>query len=98
MRTGLDASTVTPGRTAPDVSRTTPAMDACANATAGVDSAIKNTSVAFVTPRIVNLLRPCAAPRPLPARTRARAASGVVCGGTRAVLQKFDGNEQNPAI
>ncbi|SRR5712691_11811489 len=39
MRAGLAASTVTPGRTAPDVSRTTPAMaavsDTCAHATAG---------------------------------------------------------------
>src|SRR5689334_10069583 len=35
MRAGLAASTVTPGSTAPDVSRTTPVIDACANATAG---------------------------------------------------------------
>src|SRR5215217_3928255 len=35
MRTGLDASTVTPGRTAPDVSLTVPVMDACANTDAG---------------------------------------------------------------
>ena len=32
---GLAASTVTPGRTAPDESRATPSMDACANAAAG---------------------------------------------------------------
>ncbi len=35
MRTGLAASTVTPGNTAPDVSLTTPVIDACANASAG---------------------------------------------------------------
>ena len=32
---GLEASTVTPGSTAPDASLTTPVMDACANAVAG---------------------------------------------------------------
>src|SRR5258705_7690003 len=35
MRTGLAASTVTPGRTAPDASFTTPAMEAWAYAAAG---------------------------------------------------------------
>ena len=30
MSAGLEASTVTPGRTAPDASVTTPAMEACA--------------------------------------------------------------------
>src|SRR6188768_3919488 len=35
IRAGLAASTVTPGRTAPDESRTTPASDACACAMAG---------------------------------------------------------------
>src|SRR5215467_4364996 len=35
MRTGLAASTVTPGRTAPNVSFTTPAIVLCADATAG---------------------------------------------------------------
>src|ERR1051325_6989107 len=35
MSAGLVASTVTPGRTAPDVSRTTPVMVACADAVAG---------------------------------------------------------------
>src|SRR5262245_10816723 len=34
MRAGLLASTVTPGRTAPDASRTVPAID-CADASAG---------------------------------------------------------------
>src|SRR5262245_19740009 len=35
MRTGLATSTVTPGRTAPDVSLTRPLMALCAKATAG---------------------------------------------------------------
>src|SRR5262245_40394671 len=38
MSAGLAASTVTPGSTAPDVSFTTPAMDACACAVAGTSS------------------------------------------------------------
>src|SRR5689334_8088511 len=42
MRAGLDASTVTPGRTAPEVSRTTPEIEACANATAGARQSAKN--------------------------------------------------------
>src|SRR2546425_6817110 len=45
MRTGLDASTVTPGSTAPDVSVTTPAMVAelvpCADT--GAEVTIRNT-------------------------------------------------------
>src|SRR5262245_55149705 len=36
IRAGLDASTVTPGSTASDASRTTPARVACANAIAGL--------------------------------------------------------------
>src|SRR3990172_12629534 len=36
MRAGLAASTVTPGSTAPDASFTTPAMDPCADAAAGI--------------------------------------------------------------
>src|SRR5437868_10551833 len=35
---GLDASTVTPGSTAPDASLTTPVMDACAKAAAGTST------------------------------------------------------------
>jgi hypothetical protein len=38
MSAGLDASTVTPGSTAPDVSLTMPAMVACAKAVAGVNA------------------------------------------------------------
>src|SRR5947208_16202097 len=45
MSTSLDASTLTPGRTAPDVSLTTPAIALCAWATAGsTSSAVKITS------------------------------------------------------
>jgi hypothetical protein len=35
IKAGLDASTVTPGSTAPDVSRTLPVIDACASASWG---------------------------------------------------------------
>src|SRR6185295_770783 len=47
MSAGLDASTDTPGMTAPEVSRAEPAMDACANADAGrrVDTAIRSTAL-----------------------------------------------------
>src|SRR5437867_7713783 len=36
IRTGLDASTVTPGSTAPELSLTRPVIDACAYADAGI--------------------------------------------------------------
>ena len=49
MRTGLAASTVTPGSTAPDASRTTPAMVACADAVEGNRAAIATTASAHVT-------------------------------------------------
>src|SRR6185436_16859712 len=38
MSTGLDASTVTPGSTAPDASLTVPTIDACANAIVGTST------------------------------------------------------------
>ena len=38
MSTSLDASTVTPGRTAPEESYTTPVMDACAHAETGTST------------------------------------------------------------
>jgi hypothetical protein len=47
MSAGLDASTVTPGSTAPDASRTSPLIAACANAAAGSSSASTNTSPIF---------------------------------------------------
>src|SRR5688500_10112756 len=43
INAGLAASTVTPGSTAPDESRTTPSMDACANEIAGT-AAIRTTA------------------------------------------------------
>src|SRR5262249_44684473 len=58
MRTGLAASTVTPGRTAPDVSFTTPAMVLCADATAGasVSSARPIQIRTQPNPRMMNSL------------------------------------------
>lgn len=53
INTGLAASTVTPGSTAPDVSLATPAIDACASATAGVKSVHESTRATFVNTRIV---------------------------------------------
>src|SRR5688572_6124319 len=44
MSTGLVASTVTPGSTAPDGSVTTPVMAACANAAAGTSKTTSNTA------------------------------------------------------
>src|SRR5216683_1968623 len=56
MRAGLDASTVTPGSTAPEVSRTTPAMALvpCALASADAPSTHAQTAVA----RSVKAARP----------------------------------------
>src|SRR5687767_13419142 len=54
MRTGLDASTVTPGSSAPDVSLTVPVMVACAQTTAGANR-ITNAAVAGAHAR-ANLL------------------------------------------
>jgi len=44
MRAGLAASTVTPGRTKPAVSLTTPVIAACARAADGVSSATTRTT------------------------------------------------------
>jgi D-tagatose-1,6-bisphosphate aldolase subunit GatZ/KbaZ len=52
ISTGLAASTVTPGNTAPDASFTTPAMDAWARAAAGTKSNAVRTSSARHTKRI----------------------------------------------
>src|ERR1044071_371504 len=59
MRAGLAASTVTPGSTAPELSLTTPAMLAWANAVAGTDemSRIQQANrVSVVTSRMAALL------------------------------------------
>src|SRR5882672_11759938 len=49
IKTGLAASTVTPGSTAPDVSRTTPVMAACAYAAAGNSKKPTTIAAAFET-------------------------------------------------
>src|SRR5687767_6544576 len=52
MRAGLDASTVTPGSTAPDVSRTSPAMAACAHETVGKHRTIARNERVLTARRI----------------------------------------------
>src|SRR5687767_13125960 len=52
MSAGLAASTVTPGRTAPDASLTTPAIDACAYAIVGSTDSEQNTMTIRVARRI----------------------------------------------
>ena len=44
MSAGLEASTVTPGSTAPDASFTTPLMVACADATTGSNNVNANAA------------------------------------------------------
>src|SRR5213595_2701611 len=53
---GLLASTVTPGSTAPDSSLTTPAMDVCAELTAGTTSAHMNTRIDGAFPGSVGFM------------------------------------------
>src|SRR5437762_57793 len=53
MRAGLAASTVTPGSTAPDASRTTPAMlptAPCARATTGWSKRLNTTTMSLCRP------------------------------------------------
>src|SRR5215471_1573593 len=57
IRTGLDASTVTPGSTAPDTSLTTPLMEAWANAAAGVRTNANKTSHRTLNARMKFSLR-----------------------------------------
>jgi hypothetical protein len=52
MSAGLDASTVTPGRTAPEASRTVPVIDACAKASAGTSTSIASTAAIRLNERI----------------------------------------------
>src|SRR5437867_3814631 len=54
ISTGLDASTVTPGSTAPDVSLTTPAIDPWAEAAAGTSTRDAKTAAANL--RMVRVL------------------------------------------
>src|SRR5687767_14861041 len=56
MRTGLDASTVTPGRTAADASRITPAIVAWACTTFGSSRVPASATATHRTRRITNLL------------------------------------------
>jgi hypothetical protein len=53
---GLDASTVTPGSTAPDASRTVPTIEACANTVAGI-SATDVSTITRSSRCIINLRR-----------------------------------------
>src|SRR5215212_11320941 len=52
MSAGLAASTVTPGRTAPEASRTVPVIDVCAKANAGTRTSIASTAAIRVNERI----------------------------------------------
>src|SRR5678815_3407306 len=52
---GLAASTVTPGSTAPDASRTTPVSDACAAATLGSSATSTPTTTAIPQLRVRNI-------------------------------------------
>jgi hypothetical protein len=57
INAGLDASTVTPGKTAPDVSLTTPVMDdCCADVMAGRSTRSSETNATWVSLRMSNLL------------------------------------------
>src|SRR5438876_5356456 len=57
MSAGLDTSTVTPGNTAPELSLTTPATDACAYAAIGTSTTAASASNANLrTPRMPDSL------------------------------------------
>src|SRR5688500_8234860 len=58
MRAGLEASTVTPGRTAPDGSLMTPLMVACAQATWGASQTTVMTTATRKAARISHQLAP----------------------------------------
>src|SRR5258706_10309396 len=85
MRAGLDASTVTPGRTAPVVSFTVPAMPpvVCAPAEAGSRTA---RSANLTSIRVVKTLPPL---KTFDGRTRAgvRIVADYVASGWRRLLQ-----------
>ena len=57
IRAGLDASTVTPGSTAPEASLTTPVMEAWANAAAGTSTSNAKTAKPCRNLRMNSLLR-----------------------------------------
>src|SRR6185369_10175358 len=56
MRAGLEASTVTPGNTAPEASRAVPTIDACANASEGTKARPITTRIPLNN-RCMQLLR-----------------------------------------
>src|SRR4029453_1083267 len=58
MRTSLDASTVTPGNTAPEASLTTPAMVLCARAAVGSTKIPSATKIAAAIPLLAMPLPP----------------------------------------
>src|SRR5438094_7109004 len=58
MRTSLDASTITPGKTAPDASLTTPAIVLCARAAVGSTRAPSAMKIAAAIPLLVMPLPP----------------------------------------
>ena len=67
MSAGLEASTVTPGSTAPDVSFTTPVIDACASTE---DGSRTSTDARRIADRTTTLIHPSAYVYPLPTFTR----------------------------
>src|SRR4030095_6643777 len=83
IRTGLVASTVTPGRTAPDVSLTDPAMTAWASAVCGMTRALTTKSTPLTIPRIHS-----------PRCARSLVTRRLVHGGILATLpQRSAGNQ-----
>src|ERR1700704_5954136 len=79
ISTGLDASTVTPGSTAPDVSLTTPVMDAWAYTAAGRKMKHAHRLNTFITLRMKRLLVPL--PRGVAHLIRSRHAVVNALGG-----------------
>src|SRR5262245_29975264 len=59
MSAGLEASTVTPGSTAPEESFTTPASVACASASEGVKTTTRTIAVRSKRKRLTGPLPPC---------------------------------------
>src|SRR5262245_39052815 len=87
---GLDASTVTPGRTPPEVSCTTPAMP-CANVAAGVQSRIPQAKTPTVLKCLGHIMLPpsCAASRALRSCTFSCEARNPSSGCRRLILTNF---------
>src|SRR5688500_18224008 len=94
MSAGLDASTVTPGSTAPDASREVPTIDACAHAVAGIRISV-SAKIAFnyrsiVIPPKETRDRRDQRERSHPARARANPIGGLctrsACG-TQQILR-----------